>query len=579
MTEPKGKIPRVLSFATLMIFVLGVLLGSTGVRTGHASEGSVKGALREVQAKRTGRVLVTFNPGVSGKQQSQELQSVSARQVDEVARLEVKVVAPSGVGVDTLLERLRRNPNVLHAEAELVRDINATPDDPRLSQQWGISKIQAPSGWNVSRGSSNVKIAIVDTGIDYNHPDLKDRYIGGYDFVDNDPYPRDDVGHGTHVAGIAAAAGNNAIGIAGTGWYTRILAVRSLGRNGGTDTTVSKGITWATDKGASVINLSLGGYGYSDTLARAVKYAQDRGVLVVAAAGNDATSLRSYPAALPDVVGVAASTTSDTDAYFSNYGDYVDISAPGTGIYSTMPTYGVDMNNAGYARNYAYVDGTSMASPFVAGAAAVIKAKYPGFTSDQIWARLKAGANDIGAKGNDPYTGHGRLNLFRSLAIPGQAYGVVKNARTGAAMPNVRVALKGTARYVLTDSYGRYRMKSIAYGSRTLVYSKTGFQSYSRTFSMPANGNVQISPSLKPLARLTGYVRDAAGAPLADATVSISGTTRTGKTNSTGYYRIVYVPLGTRTVTAKKAEYYVSSQSATFEMGTETRRNFILKTR
>lgn len=558
------------------MLVLSTLLVAGGERSVEAAQGSAKRAVGDAREKRTGRILVTFKPGAAREQEMQALASSDARVVDSLPELNVKVATPAADRLDAVLSRLLRNPNVLYAEPERVREIAATPNDPQLSRQWGVSKIQAQSGWNISRGSQNVKIAIVDTGVDYNHPDLKYRYAGGYDFVDNDPYPRDDVGHGTHVAGIAAASGNNGIGIAGTGWHTRILAVRSLGQNGGTDATVSKGIIWAVNQGASVINLSLGGYGYSQTLADAVAYAQRKGALVVAAAGNDAVSLKSYPAALPGVIGVAASTTSDTDAYFSNYGDYIDISAPGVGIYSTMPTYGVSMNSMGYARNYAYVDGTSMASPFVAGAAAVIKAKYPAMTAGQIWGRLKVGANDVGTKGYDQYTGYGRLNLFRSLAIPGQAYGMLKNAKTGAALAVVRVALKGTTRYVLTDASGRYRLTNIPYGARTLVYSKSGFQGYSKSLSMPANGNVQINVGLKPLARLTGYVRDTSGAPIAGATVKVNGTMRSAQTDSNGYYRIVYVPLGTRTITASRTGYVTKSASTTLYMGAESRLNFVL---
>ncbi|MDQ3327455.1 MAG: S8 family serine peptidase, partial [Chloroflexota bacterium] len=469
-------------------------------------------------------------------------------------------------------------PAVAYAEPERVRYAFASSNDPQAWRQWGQSKIQAPRGWSIARGSTKVKIAIVDSGVDFRHPDLRYRYAGGRDFVNNDGTPEDGHGHGTHVAGIATATGNNSVGIAGVGWYTKILGVKVLNSRGeGTDSAVSRGIRWSADNGAAVINLSLGGPGYSQTLADAVSYAQRKGALLVAAAGNEGANVATYPASLPGVVGVAATNRYDTDAWYSNFGSYVDISAPGgagnpsrsqDGIYSTLP-----------GNRYGYADGTSMASPFVAGAAAVIKGKYPWMNAAKLWERLRVGADDIGVSGKDVYSGYGRLNLFRSLAIPGHVYGTVTNARTGRPLTNNKISLKGTTRYVRTDAYGRYRMSLVPYGTRTIVASRYGYESRSRTFTMPANGRVALSFSLRPLAKLTGRVRTSSGTALSGVTVKIVGTSRAARSNSSGYYTINYAPLGTRNVTAARSGYYTRTRSVTLLMGSTTTLNFGLNPR
>lgn len=553
-------------FAALILGLGMVLMLIAPTPVGAVDKGQ-SGQGRIVPEKRTGRVFVKFRPGTAGAQATKALDGASGRAVDSVGAIGVRVVQPvGGAGVDILVSRLKRNPNVAYAEPERVMSLFAIPNDPYYGTQWGHGRIQSSSGWNISKGASAVKIGVVDTGIDRNHPDLMGRYVEGYDFVRRDSVPNDEHGHGTHVAGIAAATGNNGAGVAGVGWYTKILAAKVLGGDGtGTDLDVSRGIIWSADKGAAVINLSLGNYYYSQAVADAVKYAQGKGALIVAAAGNDGLDFPSYPAALPGVVGVAATDRYDSRAWFSNYGSYVDISAPGVDIYSTWP-----------GSDYASLSGTSMASPFVAGAAAVVKAKYPAFTAGQVWDRLGFGANDIGIRGKDQYTGYGRLNLFRALAIPGQVSGVVKNAKSGSPLPGVKVSLKGTTRYVVTDSYGRYMFRNIPYGRQTLTYSRWAFQDYTTSIWMPAKGNLLISLSLKPLAKLTGYVRASSGALLSGATVRIANTTRSDVTDSNGYYVITNVPLGTRSATASRDGYASQFRSTTFTMGTTSRLDFSL---
>ena len=213
--------------------------------------------------------------------------------------------------------------------------VEQTPNDPDFSQQWGMAKIQAPQAWDVTRGSSSVKVAIVDTGIKLNHPDLAAKIVAARNFTTSSTV--DDVyGHGTHVAGIAAAVTNNGLGVAGVGYNASLMSVKVLGDTGsGYHSDIANGIIWATDNGANVINMSLGGPSSSTTLQQAVDYAWSHGVVVVAAAGNGGNSVPSYPGAYANVIGVAATDPNDRLYSFSTYGDWVDVAAPGNALSTT----------------------------------------------------------------------------------------------------------------------------------------------------------------------------------------------------------------------------------------------------
>jgi thermitase len=282
------------------------------------------------------------------------------------------------------------------------------PNDPYYGSQWGLTRVRAPEAWALSTGQG-VLIAVLDTGTDYTHPDLsgKVRTDIDRDFVNNDDDAMDNNGHGTHVSGIAAAATNNSRGVAGMGWDASILPLKVLdsGGNGRTDQLISA-IYYAADHGARVINMSLGGpYSCLSDLQAAVDYAYSRGVLLVAAAGNWPYIAQSpFPANCAHVLGVAATTSSDSRAWFSNYGDHVSVAAPGEDIYSTL-RYG----------GYGDMDGTSMATPFVAGLAALVYARFPTYTPGQAASAILDNAQDLGSTGWDPDYGCGRIDAFRAL--------------------------------------------------------------------------------------------------------------------------------------------------------------------
>lgn len=362
----------------------------------------------------TGRIVVRMKPG---HHLANTLFAVHVPAVASIPSLGISVLVPRKNATSSLLGNLQANPGVLFAEREpILRATSISPNDRLYPQQWGPQAVSAPRAWSWTTGSPRVRVAIVDTGIDYTHPELKSRYIGGYNFIVDNSDPRDDNGHGTHVAGIAAATGNNTNGIAGMAWGVQLLAAKVLDSDGsGSATSVSQGIIWAADHGANVINLSLGADVPSSELSAAVKYAQGKGVLIIAAAGNSGINENFYPAALPGVLGVAALSDPTHRAGYSNYGTDVDLAAPGSHIFSTMPTYQVFETSNGLRMWYDYLDGTSMATPFVTGAAALVKSRFPNLSASQIAQRLENRADDLGAPGYDPYTGHGRLDIYKAL--------------------------------------------------------------------------------------------------------------------------------------------------------------------
>ncbi|MFF8380468.1 S8 family peptidase [Streptomyces sp. NPDC015661] len=248
--------------------------------------------------------------------------------------------------------------------------------DPLRGEQWGLDSMKLSDAWQTSKGEDTV-IAVVDTGVDLDHPDLKGRLVDGYDFVDNDAEPKDLNGHGTHVSGIAAAHTDNGIGVAGGAPGAEIMPVRVLGADGsGSDANITKGIVWAADHGADVINLSLGESGLMARLLKggilnqAITHANGKGAVVVAAAGNDSTALQPYRVDTPVLV-VNAADAHGNPASFTNFGAQNAVSAPGVDILSTLPTYTTKETLTNTSK-YGKLSGTSMASPYVAAVAALL---------------------------------------------------------------------------------------------------------------------------------------------------------------------------------------------------------------
>lgn len=280
------------------------------------------------------------------------------------------------------------------------------PNDALYSRyQWNLPSIETEKGWTLSKGDDQVIIAVLDTGVQSNHPDLVGRLSQGMNIVNNGAAPEDDVGHGTHVSGIIGATVNNDEGVAGVSWYNKIMPVKVLDNSGaGSTYSVAQGIIWATDHGAKVINMSLGNYAKADFLHDAIKYAYERDVVLIAASGNDNTDRPGYPAAYPEVFAVAATNNRKEKASFSNFGDYIDVAAPGDSIASTYP-----------GSQYAALSGTSMASPHVAALAGLIRSVNPDLSNQEVMEIMRQSAVDLGPPGKDIYFGYGEIDIDKAL--------------------------------------------------------------------------------------------------------------------------------------------------------------------
>ncbi|MBX5326204.1 MAG: S8 family serine peptidase [Candidatus Bathyarchaeia archaeon] len=301
-----------------------------------------------------------------------------------------------------------------YVEPNLQYQAFMVPNDTFWNRQWGPVKIQADYAWNITVGNSAVLVAVVDTGVDYNHPDLAANYVPlGYDWVNGDSDPMDDHGHGTHVAGIISAVINNAQGIAGLA-QVRIMAEKGLDSGGGYYDDLANAIIHATDQGANIISMSWGGSSASSVLHDALKYAYDHNVLLVAAAGNAGSSTRLYPAAFDEVIAVTATDQNDKPASFTSYGDWVELGAPGVQIFSTI-SY---THYPGLNYPYDQLSGTSMACPHVSGVAALVWSKFPNMSRDVLRFHLRDTADDLGAAGFDVYYGYGRLNAYKAITQP-----------------------------------------------------------------------------------------------------------------------------------------------------------------
>lgn len=310
-----------------------------------------------------------------------------------------------------------------------------TPNDPQFGDQWALQQVGAQCAWGVTTGSADVTVAVVDSGVDLNHPDLVDRLRSdGRDFVDGDDDPSDENGHGTNVAGIVAATLDNNEGIVGLAPGVRILPIRVMNARGaGSDRAIARGVRYAADKGAQVINLSLGASltidadTVSEQVTSAIRYAQSKGSLVIVAAGNDFLPLENAIVGdNPDVVVVAATDNNDIKAEFSNSGPWVSVAAPGVHILSTMPTYDVYLTSQvprdeRFQKGYDYMSGTSQATPFVSALAALLFSAHPDWDWRQVEAALKEYVVDISAQNatlaEKGYLGSGRIDACQALSV------------------------------------------------------------------------------------------------------------------------------------------------------------------
>jgi thermitase len=408
------------------------------------------------------RVLVAFRPGTPGAEIAQAHAAAGAELVKRFDAIGVQVLAVPAGTVEDAIALYQRNPNVRYAEPNHYRLLvlpteGKDPVPPAglgieyFPEQWDFNNtaqplyepdtgatvagtlnadIDAPQAWDVSRGSSAVRIAILDSGVECTHVDLLGKCVEQKNFTISST-ATDLLGHGTHVAGIAAANTDNGKGTAGVGWNTKVGSIKvcreypseSFPLLGMCDVADSvEGLLYAADQGYRVINMSYGSdpdpYSPSQAEADAIKYAWNKGAVLVAAAGNDYASTRHYPAAFPEVISVAATDRHDNLAYFSSFGSaWVSVAAPGHNILSAYPNVacGLPLNDPDGCYNW--LSGTSMASPHVAGIAALVWARYPGITNAQARSYIESSANPQGALGQNfrAWVKYGRVNAYRAL--------------------------------------------------------------------------------------------------------------------------------------------------------------------
>jgi subtilisin family serine protease len=391
-------------------------------------------------------IVVTFDDGVSTYEQSRVVRRSGGQVEETVASLDGLVVTPRGNrSIDDVINELSQEQAVEFAEPNFIVKSSRVPNDALFSRLWGLSNsgqlggkpgadISATLAWDVTTGG-DIPVAIVDTGIYYNHSDLRNNMwhnpgeavngidddhngfvddVYGADFANSDGDPNDDSSHGTHVAGIIGAEGNNAAGMSGVNWRARLIALKFLDQDGeGNTADAAEAIDYAVQAGARVINASWGGPAYSYTLFKAIRNAGNKGVLVVAAAGNSGANTDSapeYPASydLPNVISVAATDTADSLVDFSNYGARsVDLAAPGDEIYSSVPPFVS-------TTTFAYFSGTSMAAPFVSGAADLYLSRNPAASVQQIRDAILQTVDPLPSLAGKTVTG-GRLNVAKAL--------------------------------------------------------------------------------------------------------------------------------------------------------------------
>jgi len=449
MRHPKGERVYYL-FWTLFLLIFT----SCGDRqVGQHIDSTVAG-----QVYREGEILVRFKSGVDTAKIKSMHRAVGASIMRRFATLGIELVTlPRGLTVEDAIKAYRTNPEVEYAEPNYIVRKAILPNDTDFNVQWGLnnigqsidgitgisdSDIDAPEAWDIHTGDGVVVVAVIDTGIDYNHPDLSENIwinpdeiidgidndgngyvddIRGWDFAyyDNDPMDDDIDSHGTHVAGIIGGVGNNGIGISGVVWRVRLMPIKVLDSSGfGTISDVVAGIEYAIKKGVKVINAS---YTYPQACIKtspsqaerdAIKAAGDVGILFIVSAGNYGCNNDIYPFypashLLPNIISVAASDQKDNKPSWSNYGAYsVDVAAPGMNIYSTTRTE---------LGGYGYLSGSSMAAPFVSGLAALIASNYPDYTYQEIKAVILASV-DIKASMDDKLISGGRINAFSALS-------------------------------------------------------------------------------------------------------------------------------------------------------------------
>ncbi|GAB4286209.1 MAG: hypothetical protein Kow0067_09850 [Coriobacteriia bacterium] len=461
---------------------------------------------------REARVIVVWEPGVvsaSAVRAQAERRGFSLRRELRLGDRRAAVLStPPGQDAAAAARSLEAIPGVAYAEPDNTVHATLSPNDPiyTMGLQWPHERIQSEAAWDVTMGDRSVIVAVLDTGVDHEHPELVPALDPdlGRDIVNDDYWADDDEAHGTMVGGVIVAASNNATGMAGVAPGVTLMPVKVLDENGmGFDSDVAEGIYWALDHGADIISMSLGGEGASATLADAVQAAEDAGVLVIAAAGNTGAEGVNYPAAYPWAIAVAATTPTDTVASYSTFGPEVLLSAPGGEITfddagkpdwttTVLSCYPLDLTPSGHLP-YAWGFGTSLAVPHVTGAAALLMSHVASASALDVRAALVSTAKDLGDPGADPYYGAGLIQMADALLyVSDDQPPVTTSDARDTYIDSAVIALfaddgSGTG---VADTF--YRLDGGADTTYTAPFSVTGYGPHELSFwSVDVAGNVE----------------------------------------------------------------------------------------
>jgi len=379
------------ALGTLAVAVAMISVPATAVQAKHEVQQNAVQAAPD-------RVLVKVK---AGKDRQAVANKHGGRVIDVLGDTGWIVVGTSGDVLEKV-KRFKGDADVEAAELDALVSVEAVPNDPGFASQWHLTKIQADLAWDLHQGSPNRTIAIVDTGVDLANPEFAGKIVAGYDFVNNDGTAQDDQGHGTFVASVATALGNNGVGGAGVDWHAKVMPVKVLNASGsGTISAIISGINFAANNGAHVINLSIGGGSFSQAFQDAINAAWSKGAVLVASVGGSATTAVSYPAAYANVISVASTTSSDVRSSFSSYGTWVDLAAPGSSIYSSA------------LGGMSTMSGTSFSAAIVSGVASLAWGKNSTLNNAGLVNRLFTTADNIAGTGT--YWANGRVNALKAV--------------------------------------------------------------------------------------------------------------------------------------------------------------------
>ncbi|MCU1272925.1 MAG: putative alkaline serine protease (subtilase family protein) [Bryobacterales bacterium] len=352
-----------------------------------------------------GRILVQPAEHAPDMIVQQLLALFGGKRHHKIDAIGVSVVELPEAAVDRAIEALSNSGMFTFVERDHVAHSAATPNDPDFATQWHLAKIQAASAWSITQGAASVPIAIIDSGIDLTHADLASKVIPGWNFLTGTSNVADTGGHGTAVSGTAAAATNNLTGVAGVAWANTIMPLVVLNSsNYASYSDIASAINYAADHGTRIISISIGGPTSSSTLQSAVDYAWNKGAVIFAAAMNNSSSAPSYPAACNHALAISATEPDDTLASFSNYGNWIKLSAPGDSIMTTE-------KGGGYWSCW----GTSFATPIAAAVGALALSVNPQLSASALVSLLENNSDDLGTRGFDNYYGWGRVNAYKAV--------------------------------------------------------------------------------------------------------------------------------------------------------------------